>query len=579
MSTPAIKTKFELDGEKEYKAALTNINSGLRVLNSEMKLTSAQFGENADGVDALTKKNDVLNRQLLTQKDKVDTLKAALKQSAQTYGEADNKTNAWKVSLNNAEKELIDLEKEIKDNNTALDKHKTATDKSKGGLDKFGNSVDTNGGKTKGLGTLLDGLASKFGVNLPDGVTNSLDSFVKLDGKTAALATGFAAAATAIVAVEKALVTLTTAQAAAADEIITASYTTGMSTDAIQEYRYAAELLDVSFDTLTSSQSKMIRTMSDAKDGSAEAQEAFNKLGVTYIDTNGELRNAQDVFYDSIDALGKIQNTTERDALAMSIFGRSAQDLNPLIMQGSAKLKEYAAEAHEMGYVLDGEALTSLGNVDDALQRTKNSQTAAKNQIALEFAPALENFYRVAAQGIKSFGDFAKRSGLVTFFASILDLVSALGPEFQMFGAVLAPFITMLKPLAVVLGAIADAMSIIGNLVGVVVGFFDGTSGGYIDNIGGILSGNDSATVRAWNGAFNASGTDNWRGGITWVGENGPEKVYLPQGSQIKTTQESSGGGDVYNITIDAKNVREFNDIVNIAKNQRRTLRMGYAGG
>lgn len=577
MSTPAIKTKFELDGEKEYKAALTNINSGLRVLNSEMKLTSAQFGENADGVDALTKKNDVLNRQLLTQKDKVDTLKAALKQSAQTYGEADNKTNAWKVSLNNAEKELIDLEKEIKDNNAALDKHKTATDKSKGGLDKFGNAVDTSGGKTKGLGTLLDGLAGKFGINLPEGVTSSLDSFVKLDGKTAALAAGFAAAAAAIVAVEKALVTLTTAQAAAADEIVTASYVTGMSTDAIQEFRYAAELLDVSFDTLTSSQSKMIRTMSDAKDGSAEAQEAFAKLGVQYLDTNGELRNAQDVFYDSIDALGKIENATERDALAMSIFGRSAQDLNPLIVQGSAKLKEYAQESHNVGYVLTEEELDALNKVDDAFQRLTLSQDAAKKHIAVEFAPALEKFYTMAAEGVKDFGKFAVNSGLVDFFAAILDIVSSLEPAFDVFGETLTTLAPIFKTYSVVLGVIADALSVVFNLVGAVAGIFSGDSWEHLDAIGGIFSGNDSATVRAWN----ASGTDNWNGGMTWVGENGPERVYLPQGSIVQTAQESRLDGGVQNfyVTIDAKNVSDFNDIVRIAKNQRRTLRMGYAGG
>jgi hypothetical protein len=73
----------------------------------------------------------------------------------------------------------------------------------------------------------------------------------------------------------------------------------------------------------------------------------------------------------------------------------------------------------------------------------------------------------------------------------------------------------------------------------------------------------------------NASGTHNWRGGWTWVGENGPELMRLPRGTQIQTAQESrSSGGDVYNITIDAKSVKEFEDVVRIVKNQRRTLRM-----
>ena len=73
----------------------------------------------------------------------------------------------------------------------------------------------------------------------------------------------------------------------------------------------------------------------------------------------------------------------------------------------------------------------------------------------------------------------------------------------------------------------------------------------------------------------NSTGTDNWRGGWTWVGENGPELMRLPQGSQIMTAQESRGyGGDIYNITIDAKSVKEFEDIIRIVQNQRRLRRM-----
>ena len=79
----------------------------------------------------------------------------------------------------------------------------------------------------------------------------------------------------------------------------------------------------------------------------------------------------------------------------------------------------------------------------------------------------------------------------------------------------------------------------------------------------------------------NAAGTDNWRGGITWVGENGPELVSLPHGSQIHNAQESremAGGGNVFNITISAKDIKELNDIVRIAENSRISQRMGYTG-
>lgn len=94
MAHAAIKTRFELDGEKEYKAAVSEINASLRVLNSEMKLISEQFKNNDKSVEALTASSDVLSRQILTQKEKIEALQAALKNSAERYGEADAVQNA-----------------------------------------------------------------------------------------------------------------------------------------------------------------------------------------------------------------------------------------------------------------------------------------------------------------------------------------------------------------------------------------------------------------------------------------------------------------------------------------------------
>ena len=76
---------------------------------------------------------------------------------------------------------------------------------------------------------------------------------------------------------------------------------------------------------------------------------------------------------------------------------------------------------------------------------------------------------------------------------------------------------------------------------------------------------------------YNASGTDYWRGGRTLISEYGPEEVVLPQGTRILTAQETRqvSGGDTFYITIPANTVKEFNDIVNIARNKRRTDRMG----
>jgi hypothetical protein len=107
-----------------------------------------------------------------------------------------------------------------------------------------------------------------------------------------------------------------------------------MSVERLQAYSYAADLVDVSLETMTGSMAKNVKSMSNAAGGSEQFAKAYDRLGVSVTNADGSLRNSEDVFWDAIDALGQVANETERDALAMQLFGKSAQDLNPLIAQG-----------------------------------------------------------------------------------------------------------------------------------------------------------------------------------------------------------------------------------------------------
>ena len=365
---PNINTRFTLSGEKEYKQAISEIGSGMKVLDSEMRKVSSAYAQNADSVEAMSAKNDVLGRKISTQTEKIEYLRAALQQSAEKYGEADKRTMQWQTSLNNAEAELNNLNNQFDEN-----KQKIA-----------------DSGKEMGnLGDVVNGLTSKLGIQLPDGMKSSMNAMGSLDASSLALAGTFAAVAAAIVKVEKAMISMTKESAAFADNIITLSMQTGQSTQQLQEFAYASELIDVSVDTLQGSLTKLTNNMQDTMNGTGNAKASFEALGVSVTNADGSMRSANDVFYETIDALGQVKNETERDAMSMDIFGRSAQDLNPLIIQGSKTLKAYADEAHNMGYVLDDEALSALGAVDDAYQRLQKTQEGVKNQLAVEFAPYL----------------------------------------------------------------------------------------------------------------------------------------------------------------------------------------------
>lgn len=617
---PNIRTRFTLSGEKEYKQALSEIGNGMRVLDSEMRKVQSAYAKNADSVESLAAQNDVLERKILSQTEKIEYLKAALQQSAEKYGESDKRTMQWQTSLNNAEAELNNL-------NNKLDENKE--------------KIEESGKETGNLGDVVSGLTEKFGIKLPEGMQKSMNSMGSLNTASVKIAGGFVALAVAIAKAEKALISMTKESAAFADNIITLSMQTGQTTDQLQEFSYATELIDVSVDTLQGSLTKLTNNMQDTINGTGNAKASFEALGISVTDADGNMRSANDVFYETIDALGDVKNETERDAMAMDIFGRSAQDLNPLIIQGSETLKAYAQEAHNVGYVLDDEALSALGAVDDAYQRLQKSQEGAKNQLSAEFAPYLTEFYEKITKLIRDGGQALKDSGIVDSFGMLLETVGdIIAPTDQLSSDTVPKLTEALRPLAEIMAGIADTIDFIDGFATVAVGgvwtaLFDtdrwiggwekmGKAAGFGYSYG---NGNNTQTLKEkWeqtdinratsangygqyyaNGkwysnyesylrdeweksgtgttfeywkmqkGYNASGTDYWRGGRTLIGEYGPEEVVLPQGTRILTAQETrqASGGDTFYITIPANTVKEFNDIVNIARNKRRTDRMG----
>ena len=571
MATQPIKTRFELDGEQEYKAAVSEINASLRVLNSEMKLVSAQFATNADSVDALTARSDVLTRQILTQKEKVEALQAALKDSADRYGEADDRTKRWQTTLNNAEAELAKMEQQLQSNTEALSDASSGIDTLDGGL------LDTTE-SGKGLGDVLDDLTGKLGINLPEGATSTLNSMVSLGGELTLLIGAFAAAAAAVVEVEKALANLTLEQAAAAGEIQDVAMQTGLSTEAVQRYQYACDMIGVSFDTVASSQAKMIRSMADVQSGSETATATWNQLGIEVMNADGSLRDAQKVFLEVIDVLGQIENATQRDAVSMEIFGRSAQDLNPLIVQGTDAFQAFYDKASDVKDILTDVQLETLAGLDDEMHNVEARFESGANSMALKFTPALQEFYEKTSEGIKGIEEDFAASGLVTVFGSLLELVTALSPAFDNLGEILKACSPVFYGIALVIAGIADGIKVIELAVSSIINLLKLDFSGAVEDwraIGGTLFGGDNATTRVFESMYNASGDWNFPGGVTWVGENGPERVFLPRGSVIQSAQESARStGDVYYVTLSLREISELSDIARLARDRRRKTRM-----
>lgn len=646
---PNINTKFTISNEKEYKDAISRIGDSMRVLNSEMRKVESEYIKNADSVDALRAKSDVFSQKIGKQKEKIEITRKALEQAtkaqeaanekfqkakdvldegsdeykrlAQGVETATKKAQGWQVSLNNAEAELYKMKDALEENNAELDKAGASGSKFQQAMDKVKDSVAKakeegtgakgvfanlkesfagSKGEAVGLGDAIGGAADKLGIQLPEGASKALNSLNGINAGTAAAVGGFAAVAAAIVKAEKKLMDITKESASAAKEVKTLASVTGQSVEEVQEWQYASDMLGVTYDRVKDSLKEITNKMQEAQNGSEDTAKAFETLGVKIEGTDGNLRSADAVFYDVIDSLGNMHNQAQRDALAMDLMSESAQELNPLIEVGSEGLKKYTDEAHEMGYVLDNEAIAALTATDTAQQKLLKTQEAVTKQISAEYAPYMTEALGDTADFIQKIGKAFVESGVVDKFGSILSSATQiLEPLGDLTVAVLPALDAALKPVATTMALIADTTNLLvglltlnGDKIRTALGL--NISSGQLSNMqqlqykGALSSGSSYVSGMGYTGTGgymgadgkwhqNAAGTDNFIGGVTWVGENGPEPVWLPQGSRIGTNQEgrSLSGGDTYNFIVQANEIREIDSFIRRMKNQRRVARMG----
>lgn len=161
--------KIGVEGEKEFKKALAEINQSFKVLGSEMKLVSSQFDKNDNSVQALSARNTVLNKEIDAQKQKIETLRQALANASESFGETDRRTQSWQIQLNNAEASLNSMERELGSNNSALEQAKTDIEGTEKSLEKVdgrlydtAESADDMGVEIKDAGDKADKSKERF---------------------------------------------------------------------------------------------------------------------------------------------------------------------------------------------------------------------------------------------------------------------------------------------------------------------------------------------------------------------------------------------------------------------------------
>jgi len=385
--------------------ALKDIDKKTKDIDGELKQVNKDLKFNPTSVELWRQKQTLLNEKVNETAKRLDVLKQAQKNM-----------DASGVDKNSAEyrklqREIIETESKLKT--------------FKGQLKEVGNA------SLKGLSNQFDSIAKKTrGLSMAAGALGG------------------------------ALLANTINSAKQADEIATLAKQYGVTTDEIQKFNYAQNLVDVDTQTMLGSMQKMTKQM-------GANNSAFQELNVSITDSNGEMRDSTAVWYDVLAALGNVENETQRDILAQELFGRSAAELAGIIDDGGASLKAYGKEAEDAGIILSEDGVASANEFNDAMDRLKATLTGdllkAGASLAQSLVPILEKVVGFLA---KLFGWFGNLQGPTqAFILVIAGLVAAISPVASIISTVLS-LLAMLPPaFTAALGPIGLVIAAVGALV------------------------------------------------------------------------------------------------------------------
>lgn len=407
---------IQLDGDT------SGLSKSLQSANKEIKNTQTQLKDverllklDPTNTELLRQKQQLLGQAIGETKGKLDTLKQAEAQmKSQGVDENSEQFMALQREIIATENELKSLEKAADKTTSAFDKIKTATDKVAQGAQKVAQ-------KTKAL--------SAAGAAVAGGLLASGANAIKT-----------------------------------ADDLATLSKRTGLSTDMLQKFAYASDMVDVSTEELAGAVAKMKKNMGDAP-------ETFEALGISVTNADGTFRNIEEVFYDSLAALSQIGDETERDLVAMDLFGKSADTLATIIDDGGAGLQEYGTKAEELGLVLSEDTIGKLTATGDKVDEMKARATATFTEMGATLletlAPTIELIIEKIGEVVAWLGSLD--SDTLNMILTVAMVVAAISPLASIIGGISSAIggvsnaiqWLMAHPMVALIGAIVALVTLI----------------------------------------------------------------------------------------------------------------------
>ena len=399
---------IEIGGDtKKLTDSLKDADKSLKDTQTKLKDVNKLLKLDPSNVELLKQKHELLSKAVEDTKTRQKELKTALEEMKNA-----GDTSANQEQQNALQRELIETTENLK----ALEKELNSTHPY---IDSFSTKMGQVAEKTKGLSMAAGGVAT-------------------------------------------AMIGMATKAASSADDLATLANVTGFSVEELQKMQYASDFIDVSMDTMTGSIMKLTKQM-------ASGNAAFDTLGVSITDANGEMRNATDVWYESVAALSQVENGTLRDQLSMELFGKSAMEMAGIVDDGGEALKALGEEAENAGIILSEDGVSAAVAFNDQVDRLKNTASqaffSAGSALAESLIPAMEELVNVVVSVLSWFAnlDGTAQKLILTILAVIAaisplaGLLSGLSTIVTALGAVIG-FLT--SPIGLVVAAIAALIAI-----------------------------------------------------------------------------------------------------------------------
>lgn len=404
---PDIKTKLVLEGEAQYSTAIKNATKAIKGLDAEQKLAQAQFNLTGDKEQYMADRAEILRKKIAEQEKAVKAAEEAVEKLRKMGVEPTNsKMQHWNEQLMKSKTELLRLQGSLVNTEKGLTDSGTA-------FMSAAQKAEEYKDKTSELGQ---------GINWQNTVTS-------ISGITSAIETALGKVSSLVTSINSAM----RSAADWADTVSAEAAKAELDPTTYQGWTYAAELIDTDVSTIIKAQDKLMGSMTST---SEDAQVTFNRLGVVTRETNGDLRDTNDVFWDTIEALGKSTDAhgdaiteTERDNLAQQLFGKSYRELIPLLTAGRDQWEELTEEGKAHAAVSQ-ENVDKLTALDDAQVKMDARLNKTKLTLAANLAPAFTEVADLIGGAAESFNEFLEtpegKQSLEGLGNAIKDLVAGL---------------------------------------------------------------------------------------------------------------------------------------------------------